>query len=79
MGNLSGINRVPMGRTLRKRMVKVEKHLKRGAMIRKRKVSEKESSGFLQISNSRRLIIFTDCGSSSERQGRNKKHQENVL
>ena len=43
------INRVPMGRTLRKRKEKVEKHLKRGggAMIRKRKVSGRDSSGFL--------------------------------
>ncbi|KAF2552170.1 hypothetical protein F2Q68_00034272 [Brassica cretica] len=41
------VDRVPMGRTLRKRKEKVEKHLKRGQMIRKRKVSEKESSIFL--------------------------------
>ncbi|KAF3554566.1 hypothetical protein F2Q69_00013603 [Brassica cretica] len=42
------VDRVPMGRTLRKRKEKVEKHLKRGGpMIRKMKVSEKESSGFL--------------------------------
>ena len=40
------VDRVPMGRTLRKRKEKVEKHLKRGPMIRKRKVSEKESSEF---------------------------------
>ncbi|KAF3579706.1 hypothetical protein DY000_02030726 [Brassica cretica] len=41
------VDRVPMGRTLRKRKEKVEMHLKRGPMIRKRKVSEKRSSGFL--------------------------------
>ncbi|KAF2531212.1 hypothetical protein F2Q70_00029837 [Brassica cretica] len=41
------VDRVLMGRTLRKRKKKLEKHLKRGPMIRKRKVSEKESSIFL--------------------------------
>ena len=41
------VDRVPTGRTLRKRKEKVEKHLKRGLMKRKRKVSKKESSGFL--------------------------------
>ncbi|KAF2531790.1 hypothetical protein F2Q70_00029807 [Brassica cretica] len=38
------VDRVPMGRTLRKRKEKVEKHLKRGQMIRKRKVSEKDGN-----------------------------------
>ncbi|KAF3606834.1 hypothetical protein DY000_02049539 [Brassica cretica] len=46
-GDSMEVDRVPMGRTLRKRKEKVEKHLKRGPMIRKRKVSERESSGFL--------------------------------
>ncbi|KAF3560143.1 hypothetical protein F2Q69_00012611 [Brassica cretica] len=39
------VDRVPMRRTLRKRKEKVEMHLKRGPMIRKRKVSEKRPSG----------------------------------
>ncbi|KAF3573865.1 hypothetical protein F2Q69_00058705 [Brassica cretica] len=41
------VDKVPTGRTLTKRKEKVVKHLKRGANERKRKVSEKESSGFL--------------------------------
>ena len=41
------VDKVPTGRTLRRRKEKVAKHLKRGLMKRKKKVSEKESSGFL--------------------------------
>ncbi|KAF2551474.1 hypothetical protein F2Q68_00033965 [Brassica cretica] len=41
------IDRVPMGRTLRKIKEKVAKHLKRRLMKRKGKVSKRESSGFL--------------------------------
>ncbi|KAF3487751.1 hypothetical protein F2Q69_00053580 [Brassica cretica] len=42
------VDSIPTGRTLRKRKEKVAKHLKRGGLTRrKRKVSEKESSGFL--------------------------------
>ena len=41
------VDRVPKGRTLRKRKEKVAKHLKRGLMKRKKKVSGKQSSGFL--------------------------------
>ncbi|KAF2620580.1 hypothetical protein F2Q68_00038692 [Brassica cretica] len=40
-------DRVPTGRTLKRRKEKVAKYLKRGPMIRKRKVSGRESSGFL--------------------------------
>ncbi|KAF2548636.1 hypothetical protein F2Q70_00020335 [Brassica cretica] len=41
------IDRVPMGRTLRKRKEKMVKHLKRGANEKERKGSKRESSGFL--------------------------------
>nr|VDD54098.1 unnamed protein product [Brassica oleracea] len=40
-------DRVPTGRTLKRRKEKVAKYLKRGPMIRKRKVFGRESSGFL--------------------------------
>ncbi|KAF3598910.1 hypothetical protein F2Q69_00035167 [Brassica cretica] len=39
------VDRVPMGRTLRKRKEKVAKHLKRGT--NEKEVSKRESSGFL--------------------------------
>ena len=41
------VDRVPMGRTMRKRKEKVVKHLKRELMKRKEKVSKREFSGFL--------------------------------
>ena len=42
-------------------------------MKRKREIFERESSGFLYISHSKRLIIPTDCGCSSEKLERKKK------
>ncbi|KAF3547277.1 hypothetical protein DY000_02007675 [Brassica cretica] len=41
------VDRVPMGRTLRKRKEKVSKHLKRGANEKERESLQRESSGFL--------------------------------
>ncbi|KAF3591765.1 hypothetical protein DY000_02024662 [Brassica cretica] len=57
-------DRVSTGRTLRRRKEKVAKHLKRGLMKRKGKISKRESSGFLYISHSKKLITATDCGCS---------------
>ena len=39
----------------------------------KRKISKRESSGFLYISHSKKLIIATDCGCNSEKPERKKK------
>ncbi|KAF3577487.1 hypothetical protein DY000_02031623 [Brassica cretica] len=66
-------DRVSTGRTLRRRKEKVARHLKRGLMKRKRKISKRESSEFLYISHSRKLITTTDCGCSSEKPERKKK------
>ena len=41
------VDRVLMGRTLRKKKEKVEKHLKRRANDKEKEIFEKESSGFL--------------------------------
>ncbi|KAF3558836.1 hypothetical protein F2Q69_00013760 [Brassica cretica] len=66
-------DRVSTGRTLRRRKEKVARHLKRGLMKRKRKISKRESSEFLYISHSKKLTTTTDCGCSSEKPERKKK------
>ena len=67
-------DRVSTRRTLRKRKEKLAKHLKGGGLMkRERKISERESSGFIYISHTKRLIIPTYCGCSSEKPEKKKK------
>ena len=67
------VDRVPMGRTIRKRKEKVEKHLKRGTIDKEKESFRKRVFRIPLEKPFEEPIILTDCGCSSEKQGRQKK------